>query len=140
MRIEKHKEILKEVDATIEEALNDKNGILNHQRRIASMTSIGMQQLIEIYFHKLNIIKPGAQVKHEWFKMEDKKLRLKLSAVLTTNFSQIPEIAEINAIAYKIETDRNDLIYGAPLKDGKKLREKIDDFLDLKNIIEMGGD
>ncbi len=135
MQIEKHLEALKEVDRALDSALNDPEGLLGHQRRIASMTSLGMQQLVETYFHKLNIIKPGAQVKHEWFKMEERNLKNRLSPILTKNVNTIPRIAELLYLAGKIESDRNELLYGTPLKDDKELKEKIDTFLELKKII-----
>ena len=55
MRLEKHLECLKEVADEINIALNDARGIISHQRRIALMLSIGVCELIELYFHKLKI-------------------------------------------------------------------------------------
>ena len=135
MKIEKHEEALKEVYETIDQALSDPKGILGHQRRIASMMSMGMQQAIELYFHKLHIIKPGTQLKHEWFKLDEKNIRNRLSPILTKNLEEIPKINEILFLSMKIESDRNDLVYGTPLEDDKKLKEKIDVFLELKNLI-----
>jgi len=135
MRIEKHEEALEEVYETINQALSDSKGLLSHQRRIASMTSMGMQQVIETYFHKLHIIKPGAQLKHEWFKLDEKNIINKILPVLTKKLEEIPKINEILFLARKIESDRNDLVYGAPVDDDKKLKEKIDVFLELKNLI-----
>ena len=62
MQKEKHEDALKEVESTIEEAL--KGNLLDYQRRVASMTSLGVQHIIELYFHKLHVIKPGAALKH----------------------------------------------------------------------------
>jgi len=140
MNMEKHKEAMEEVYETINDALNDTKGLLKHQRRIASMASLGMQHLIEMYFHKQNIIKPGAHVKHEWFRMGERNLRLKLSSILASNASSAEKIAEIIPMAYRIESDRNEIMYGAPLEDDSKLREKIDTFLEIKNLIEKGDD
>ena len=58
MQTEKHLEALKETDKTLKVALDDPEGLLGHQRRIVFMVSVGAQQLIEVYFHRLNIIKP----------------------------------------------------------------------------------
>ena len=135
MKIEKHEDALKEVYQTIDQALNDPKGLLSHQRRIASMTSMGMQQIVEMYFHKLNIIKPGTQLKHEWFKLDEKNINNKLSPTLTKKLEEIPKINEILFLSRKIESDRNDLVYGAPLENDKILKEKIDVFLELKNLI-----
>ena len=98
------------------------------------MISLGVQHSIELYFHKLRIIKPGAYVKHEWFKMGDRNARLKLSAVVTKNLEEIPDITEILSIARGIESDRNEIVYGAPLKDDEILRSKIDQFLEIKKL------
>lgn len=136
MNVEKHNEALLEVYKTISEALNDTNGLLSHQRRIALITSLGMQQLIELYFHKLSVIKPGTQIKHEWFKLEEENRLRKLGAVLTKSIRQIPRMDEILFLAHQIEVDRNDLAYEATLSEDKKLKEKIDVFLELKNIVQ----
>ena len=136
MQDEKHEEALKEVDSTIEDAL--KGNTLDHQRRIAAMTSIGIQHAIELYFHKLHVMKPGASLKHEWFKLNEKNVKLRLSSAVTKKLDEIPNILEILSIAREIEKDRNELVYGAPLKDDKILREKIDSFLEIKKIIMAG--
>ena len=135
MRTEKHLEILKEVEETIKEALDAEN-ILSHQRRLVTMLSLGAQQLIEIYFHEQGVIKPGTQVKHEWFVMGERNLSVKLSAILTKEIKNIPNLREILALAKIIETGRNDLIYGSPLADEKDLRGKVDAFLEIKKIID----
>lgn len=132
MQEEKHEEALKEVEATIAEAL--KGNVLEHQRRLMFMISLGAQHAIELYFHRLRIIVPGATVKHEWFKMGERNLRLRLSAILTKTIDDIPNIRDIMAIAKGIENDRNDIVYGAPLKDDAVLRAKINDFLEIKKL------
>ncbi|MDI6721198.1 MAG: hypothetical protein QMD85_02315 [Candidatus Aenigmarchaeota archaeon] len=134
MQEEKHISAIKEVDRTVEDAL--KGSILDHQRRLTSMISIGIQHLIELYFHRLHIIKPGAYVKHEWFRMSEKNTKLRLSSIITNDFDKIPQLAEILAIAREIEKDRNEILYGASLKDDAILRNKIDEFLEIKKIIE----
>ncbi len=135
MKIEKHFEALKEVDETIEEALNSKN-ILSYQRRLSAMLSLGIQQLIEIYLHRLNVIRPGTQVKHEWFGIGERKLHQRLSAILTTEAKNIPRIREILILAKEIESDRNDILYGSPLSDESTIKGKIDAYLEVKRIIE----
>ena len=59
MRAEKHKKALQEVLDEIQTALDDPRGLVAHQRRLATMLSIGTCELIEIYFHKLGIMKGG---------------------------------------------------------------------------------
>ncbi|MBI4163109.1 MAG: hypothetical protein HY513_05485 [Candidatus Aenigmarchaeota archaeon] len=136
MQNSKNEDALKEVENTIEEAL--KGDLLAYQRRIASMASLGVQHAIELYLHKLHIMKPGASLKHEWFKLNEKNIKLRLSAIITKKIEEIPQIFEILSIAREIEKDRNELIYGAPLKDDKMLRDKIDNFLEIKKLIMEG--
>lgn len=136
MQEEKHNEALREVDKTVEEAL--KGNLLDHQRRLMSMISLGVQHSVEMYFHRLHVIKPGAFVKHEWFKMGDKNTRQGISAIVTKRIDEIPNILEILSLAREIENDRNEIVYGAPLKDDEILRNKIDQFLEIKKLLKGG--
>ena len=68
MRVEKHLEALKEVQDEIDSALKDPRGVVVHQRRLAFSLSLGACTLIELYFHKHNVIKEGAKIHHEWLK------------------------------------------------------------------------
>ena len=135
MKIEKHMKIMGEVEETVKGALHARD-ILSYQRRLASMLSLGVQQLVEIHLHRLRVIKPGTQIKHEWFGMGNRNLSLKLSAILTTEINSIPRLNDILELAKTVEADRNEIIYGSPLFDGKILREKIDAFLEIKKIME----
>lgn len=139
MREESHLEALKEVMATIDEALNSSD-ILQHQRRLISMLSIGLQHVIELYLHRLKVIKPGAQIKHNWFSLGESNMRLKFSSVLTMPYSKISEINEIISLARNIEIDRNDILYGSPIVDERELKEKIGNFLEIKKIAEKTGE
>ena len=134
MREEKHAESLKEVMDEIEKSLEDPKGLLWHQRRLASMLSIGICDLIEIYFHRLRIMKEGSRIKHQWLRKTDVKERL--SNQITSTIAKVKRIDEILKLATEIEEKRDDLAYGSPLTDEKFLKEKIDQFLDLKKIIE----
>lgn len=135
MRIEKHREVLEEVSQTIKDALDDPAGLLAHQRRLIAMLSLGASQLLEIYFHKLDVIKPGTQIKHEWFKMGEKNALIRLSAILTSDPRKIPKINELLSFAREIEKDRDDIMYGSPLAGDRSLKEKIDLWLELKKIV-----
>ena len=139
MQEEKHVEALREVMATIDEALSNKN-ILQYQRRLIALLSIGLQHIIEIYLHRLKVINPGAQIKHNWFAQGERNIRLKFAAILTKPYDRIPEIHEIISLARNIEMDRNDILYGSPLVDDEKLKEKIDCFLEIKKIVEKTGE
>ena len=59
---------------------------------------------------------------------------------MTGSLGSVEKIAEIIPMAYQVESDRNEIMYGAPLKNDSKLREKIDTFLEIKNLIEKGDD
>lgn len=125
--------------STIEEALSSDN-ILLHQKRLAAMLSIGLQHIVELYLHRLKVLKPGAWIKHDWFALGERNLTMKFSAVLTKPYDKVPELNEIVLLARNIETDRNDILYGSPAVDSKKLREKIDNFLEIKKIVEKVGE
>ena len=136
MNPEKHQETLVEVFDTIEKALKDERGLLVHQRRLMAMISLGASQLVELYFHKLRIIKPGSQIKHDWFGSSERKLRLRLQPLLTKPIDGVDRIDEVIGYASKIEGRRNEIVYGAPLEGDKELREKIDLFISLKETVE----
>ncbi|MBI2105512.1 hypothetical protein HYT56_01590 [Candidatus Woesearchaeota archaeon] len=135
MKEEKHKEILKEVLDEIESALNDKRGLLSHQRRLAFSLSLGAVNLIELYFHKLNIIKEGTQIDHTWFKRNEDKILEKLQNQITSPIDSIEKIKDIVDITKQIEEKRDDLAYGAPASD-KILQEKINLFFKLKKVLK----
>ncbi len=134
MRIEKHIESLTEVIDEIQTALQDPKGLQAHQRRLALMLSVGISDLIELYFHRLGIMKPGAKIKHNWLKRKDIKDRLKRQ--ITGDITKVEKIDEIIEMSKKIENDRNDMAYGSPLNDEILLKQKIDEFLEIKKIIE----
>ncbi|MBI4182318.1 MAG: hypothetical protein HY520_05115 [Candidatus Aenigmarchaeota archaeon] len=136
MREEKHRDIIAEVDSTIREALQSKN-LLAHQRRLAAMLSLGAQQLLEVYLHRLHVIKPGTAVKHEWFGMGVENPSRKLAAMLTRPPGEVPGLAELLVLARVVEEGRNDLLYGSPLSDDEALRKKIDAYMHMRR--QVGG-
>ena len=134
MQEDKHRVALQEVMAAIQDGLS--GGLLNHQRRIMAMLSLGTQQSIELYLHRKAVLKSGAQIKHEWFKLSDKNIQERMQPSLTKKWELIDSMNEVISFARTIETDRNDIVYGAPLESDKKLRELINTFLTLTAIIE----
>lgn len=134
MRMEKHTEVLKEVESEIASALEDPSGLIEHQRRLAFMISLGIAELVEVYFHRLSIMKEGSRIKHEWFK----KSRIKqiLSNQITTPIENVKKMDEILAISKAIEERRNDLAYSSPLEGDEILREQINHYFETKKIIE----
>ena len=134
MQEEKHQAALKEIDSYIEECLSKR--LLDRQRLLMAALSIGMQHIIELWLHKAHAIKPGATVKHEFFKSGERKLKVKLSGMLTRNISDLKNSDIVLAMAREIERNRDDIIYGAPLPNDKSLREKVDYFFELKKAIK----
>ncbi|MCX6821785.1 MAG: hypothetical protein NTW30_03325 [Candidatus Aenigmarchaeota archaeon] len=99
VRIEKHIESLKEVLDEIESALKDPGGLLKHQRRLAIMLSLGISELVEIYFHKLGIMKSGSRIKHTFFKKKDAKEELSNQIAISPD--DVKNLDEILNIAKK---------------------------------------
>ena len=136
MQEEKHIAALKEVREAIEESIRDSRGLLPRQRRLMAALSLGTQHIMEVWLHKAKAIKPGATIKHEWFSAEGHKLKIRMIGILTKDIKSLKNADRILEIACVIEHGRNDIVYGAPLRDDSVLREKIDLFLELKKEIE----
>lgn len=134
MSPEKHLESLKEVLDEINSALEDPRGINAHQRRLALMFSLGICDLMELYFHRLGVIKSGARLKHDWFRQI--RIKEKLEQQITCPIQSLQKVEEMITIAVEIEESRDDLAYGAPVKQEELLMKKINQFMDLKNLIE----
>lgn len=135
MKKERHQEVLKEVLDEIESALHDKNGLLRHQRRLAFSLSLGAVNLLEIYFHNLNILKEGSMIDHTWFKRKKERVFEKLENQITSPIRVIKNIDEIVAIISDIEKKRDDLAYGAPATE-EILQAKINLFFKLKGLLK----
>lgn len=106
MRIEDHKERLKESLQLIEESIE--KGLLERQRTIGFNTSAAAMDMLEIYLHKKNLIDPGFIIKHEWLKSKN--------AVEKKFPFDFPKKKEILDLIFKIEERRNILCYGKPQK------------------------
>lgn len=134
MRLEKHITALQEVMDEIQMSLEDPRGLVAHQRRLATMLSIGTCELIEIYFHKLGIMKGGGRIKHTILRR--KGIEEQLSNQIISTLSNIKNIDVIITIAKTIEAERDNMAYGSPQPHEQLLKAKIEDFLELKRIIE----
>ncbi|MEK6857416.1 MAG: hypothetical protein AABX39_02395 [Nanoarchaeota archaeon] len=134
MKLDKHIIALREVIDEINSALEDEEGLIRHQRRLALMISLGMAELIEIYFHKLHIMKEGSRIKHDWLKKKD--IKEILSNQITSSIDSVEEINELLKICKKVEDRRNDIAYSSPLDEEDLLKEEINDFFKLKELIE----
>lgn len=139
MQETKHIDALKEVRETTRAALQDPRGLIPHQRRLMALISLGMAHLAELYLHFNRALKPGAQLKHNWFKSDERKLLIRLAGALTKSPEHLPDFSRVLAIARKIELDRDDIVYGAPLADDAILREKVDLLLELKKTVDRSG-
>ena len=135
MQEDKHAAALQEVDAFISESLAS-GELLGRQRLLMTALSLSMQHLVELWLHRNRAIKPGAAVKHEFFKSEERKLKLKLAGMLTKDISSLKHADTILALAREIERNRDDIIYGAPLPNDRALREKLDYFFELKKAVK----
>ncbi|MBI2971290.1 MAG: hypothetical protein HYY37_02625 [Candidatus Aenigmarchaeota archaeon] len=135
MQEEKHTAALQEVHTYIDESLKS-GDLLHRQRLLMTALSLGMQHVVELWLHRSRAIKPGATVKHEFFKSEERKLTLKLAGMLTKNMNSLKNASAILSLAREIERNRDDIIYGAPLPNDRILREKIDYFLELKKAVK----
>jgi hypothetical protein len=135
MQEEKHVSALKEINAYLDESLKAE-GLLGRQRLLMTALSLGMQHVVELWLHKARAIKPGATVKHEFFKSEERKLKLKLAGMLSKNIDSLKNSEAILSLAREIERSRDDIIYGAPLPNDRVLREKIDYFFELKKAVK----
>ena len=135
MKEEKHLEILKEVLEEIETALKDPRGLLAHQRRLAFSLSLGSVTLLELYLHKLQVIKEGSMIHHEWFKRKKETVLENLQAQIVAPVGTLPLLDKIVTLAIKLEEKRDDLAYGSPAKE-EVLQEKINLFFKLQELMK----
>ncbi|MDP3026536.1 MAG: hypothetical protein Q8N63_02420 [Nanoarchaeota archaeon] len=133
MKEEKHNEILREVLDEIESASKDKRGLVSHQRRLAFSLSLGAVTILEIYLHKLNVIKESSKINHIWFKKKKQTILEYLQNQITSSLNSIENMQEIISLIIKIEEKRDDLAYGSPSTE-ENIQEKINFFFKLKNL------
>ena len=125
--IGEHKKKIKEHLEEIEDAIDE--GIEKKPITIGFHCSACSIQFLELYLHVINKISIGKIVKHDWFKKpkpEQKKEPL-IERKLNVNFSKKQEIYDL---IYKIEEERNILMYGKPVKN--QIKEILNNFLKLK--------
>lgn len=135
MKKEKHEEILKEVDEEIKSALEDNRGLLSHQRRLVFMLSLGAENLLELYFHKLSIIKGGSKLDHRWFKRKKENIYENLQNQIIIDIKKVEKIDKIVDLIVKIEEKRDELVYGTPTGE-ETLQDKINLYLELKEVLK----
>ncbi len=133
MKNEKHEETLKEVEEEIDSSLKDLRGLVSHQRRLAFSLSLGASSIIELYFHKLDIIKEGSKINHLWFKKNIENIKERLQNQIVSPINSVENIDKIVELSKQIEEKRDDLAYGAPASE-KLLQEKINLFFELRKL------
>ena len=133
--MDKNNNKIDEVSDEIDSALKDPRGLRFHQKRLAFCLSDGVCQLLEYYLRKKDALKPGSKINHQWLKKKKENVLDILSDRLVTRVEKLPKIDKILDIAYKIENQRNDLVYGSITNDNV-LQELIDDYLNIKKEIE----
>lgn len=135
MKEEKHGEVLKEVLEEIETAIKDVRGLSPHQRRLAFVLSLGTATLIELYFHKLDIIKEGARINHLWLKKKKEKVKEALQKQMVCPLDSVKNLDLLLDLAITLEEKRDDLAYGASSSE-EILRQKINLFFKLKEEVK----
>ena len=133
MKIEKHNEALAEVEETIKESLEDERGLVYHQRRLMSMLSLGLANLVELYLHNFSAIDLGTNIKHDMFRATPNNILERLSNILTVKPEGLKNFREIVNLAHAIEKDRNEIVYGSPVSE-KILKEKLGHYIDLREL------
>jgi|SRR3989344_4571961 len=128
MKIEDHARNIKESLEVINESIQ--KGIQERQRNIAFNTSTASTEMLEVFLHKLNLINPGALLKHEWFNSTR-------NAEERLNFD-FPHKSEIIKLLNEIESKRNFLCYGKP-QPVETLESVINAFNKLKEIFKKEG-
>lgn len=128
MKLEAHRDRLRESLNVIEECIE--RGVLERQRNIGFNTSAAAVDMLEMFFHKQNLIDPGFVIKHDWFTSE-KRMKEKF------NFD-FPHKNEIIKLVCTIEAKRNILCYGKTQKL-EVLQEVLHDFHALRQLFKEVG-
>ena len=81
-------------------------------------------------------MKEGSRIKHEWFKK--KSVKEILEKQIIKPIDNIEYIDKIISISKNIEERRNDLAYSSPVEEENILREEVNQYFEIKKIIEKG--
>jgi hypothetical protein len=127
MKLENHLESYKEHKETIFDWALKVKGIKNSQRIIGTHASRAMVDLLAVYLLKRNLISPGLQLNHRWFKSKN-------------IFQRLPEFENKNEVCgdmIKLELLCEDLTYGVP-KSEEKIKEAIVLFNKIESNLKNG--
>ncbi len=114
MRIENHLESYKEHKETIFDWALKIKGLKNCQRVVGTHASRAIIDLLAAYLLNKNLIDPGTQINHRWFKSKNV-------------IEKLPEFEGKNEICkdiIKLELLSEDLTYGSP-KSEYKIKEAL---------------
>lgn len=91
-------------------------GLENSQRIVGLHASRGIVELFSAYLHQKNLITPGAQINHRWFK----------SKTVLERLPTFPDREAVVGLMVELEVQSENIAYGAP-----KAREEIEGILEL---------
>ncbi|MBU3912576.1 MAG: hypothetical protein KKE50_00640 [Nanoarchaeota archaeon] len=128
MKLENHLESYKEHKETIFDWALKVKGIENSQRIIGLHASRAIIDLLSAYLLKRNLIDPGVQINHRWFK----------SKKVTEHLPDFPNKEKIISLMIELELVCEDLTYGSP-KPEEKIKEAIFLFNKLEGELKDGG-
>ena len=130
--IQNHKYRIKEHLEELQDAINI--GIVSRPATIGFHTTACSIDLLEMYLHKKKLIDIGKVVKHDWFKkpLKEQKIDPLIERKLPVNFE---DKEKIYGMIYRLEENRDILVYGKPTKDQIELVLKTFDLLK-KTLIE----
>jgi len=127
MKLENHLESYKEHKETIFDWALKIKGLKNSQRVIGLHASRAIIDLLATYLLKRNLIDPGIQINHRWFKSEK----------VLERFPEFDNKEEIIKQIVKLELLCEDLTYGSP-KPETKIKEAILLFNKLESELKNG--
>lgn len=127
MKLENHLESYKEHKETIFDWALKVKGIENSQRVIGLHASRAIIDLLSAYLLKRNLIDPGVQINHRWFK----------SKKVMEHLPDFPNKEKIISLMIELELVCEDLTYGSP-KSEEKIKEAIFLFNKLEGELKDG--
>jgi len=127
-------EVADEIDA----ALKDIRGLAAHQKRLAFCLSAGAIEILEKYLKKEGVLRTGIKLNHQWFKKSKINVKEILAEKATISLGSLGGLDMILDAVYKIESKRNELIYGKQVSE-EELRELLNQYLKIKKEVEKNG-
>jgi len=128
--VDEHKKKINEHLEQIEDAID--SGIEKKPITIGFHSSACASELLELYLHILNKIPIGKIIKHDWFKkpQPEQKIEALIERKLSVEFDYKKELYDL---IYKIEENRDNLIYDKATKEQIKI--VLDSFLKFIELI-----